>query len=284
MSYEQTKIKPLPLTWETLPKYAKFIAKYGKTPTQYIKEQDEKNISTLRYIDALQFSKLEKNLGSRHNLSSYKDKQDTNKDTNKDKDKQDTNKDKDKQDKNKDKQEEMKTVTYFNTDLQKNVTVKIPAHINIIPQKQGSNKEKDKYVLTLDEKELLDHQDLHSLIDRYGYKATGDETNKYVLTLDEKELLDHQDLYSLIDRYGYKATGGKSKSKKTKSKKSKSKKSKSKKSKDSLNKIKNLIKSGHTLVFNNKDKFSNRQVKQLLQIAINKGDYKRAEMISFLHK
>jgi hypothetical protein len=232
MSYEQTKIKPLPLTWETLPKYAKFIAKYGKTPTQYIKEQDEKNISTLRYIDALQFSKLEKNLGSRHNLSSYKDKQDT-------------NKDKDKQDKNKDKQEEMKTVTYFNTDLQKNVTVKIPAHINIIPQKQGSNKEKDKYVLTLD----------------------------------EKELLDHQDLYSLIDRYGYKATGGK-----TKSKKSKSKKSKSKKSKDSLNKIKNLIKSGHTLVFNNKDKFSNRQVKQLLQIAINKGDYKRAEMISFLHK
>jgi len=250
MSYEQTKIKPLPLTWETLPKYAKFIAKYGKTPTQYIKEQDEKNISTLRYIDALQFSKLEKNLGSRHNLSSYKDKQDTNKDTNKDKDKQDTNKDKDKQDKNKDKQEEMKTVTYFNTDLQKNVTVKIPAHINIIPQKQGSNKEKDKYVLTLD----------------------------------EKELLDHQDLYSLIDRYGYKATGGKSKSKKTKSKKSKSKKSKSKKSKDSLNKIKNLIKSGHTLVFNNKDKFSNRQVKQLLQIAINKGDYKRAEMISFLHK
>jgi hypothetical protein len=228
MSYEQTKIKPLPLTWETLPKYAKFIAKYGKTPTQYIKEQDEKNISTLRYIDALQFSKLEKNLGSRHN---------SNKDTNKDKDKQDTNKDN--QDKNKDKQEEMKTVTYFNTDLQKNVTVKIPAHINIIPQKQGPNKEKDKYVLTLDEKELLDHQDLYSLIDSYGYKATGGKT--------------------------------------------KSKKSKSKKSKDSL-KIKNLIKSGHTLVFNNKDKFSNRQVKQLLQIAINKGDYKRAEMISFLHK
>ena len=243
MSYEGSKIKPLPLTWETLPKYAKFIAKYGKTPTQYIKEQDEKNISTLRYLDALQFSKLEKNLGSRHNLSSYKDKQDTNKDKdnqdkNKDKDKQDTNKDK--QDTNKDNQEEMKTVTYFNTDLQKNVTVKIPAHINIIPQKQGSNKEKDKYVLTLD----------------------------------EKELLDHQDLYSIIDGYGYKATGGKSKSKK----------SKSKKSKDSFNKIKNLIKSGHTLVFNNKDKFSNRQVKQLLQIAINKGDYKRAEMISFLHK
>ena len=248
MSYEGSKIKPLPLTWETLPKYAKFIAKYGKTPTQYIKEQDDKNISSLRHLDALQFSKLEKNLGSRHNLSSYKDKQDTNKDkdkqdTNKDKDKQDTNKDN--QDKNKDKQEEMKTVTYFNTDLQKNVTVKIPAHINIIPQKQGSNKEKDKYVLTLD----------------------------------EKELLDHQDLYSIIDGYGYKATGGKSKSKK-----SKSKKSKSKKSKDSFNKIKNLIKSGHTLVFNNKDKFSNRQVKQLLQIAINKGDYKRAEMISFLHK
>ena len=33
--------------------------------------------------------------------------------------------------------------------------------------------------------------------------------------------------------------------------------------------------------FNNKTRFSNRQVLELLQIAINKGDYKRAEMISF---
>ena len=238
MSYEQTKIKPLPLTWKTLPKYAKFISKYGKTPSQYIKEQGDKNISSLRHLDALQFSKLEKDLGSRHNLSAIP--------------------------KNKG-EEEMKTVTYFNTDLKKNVTVKIPAHMNIIPVRQGN------LPMTFRQ----DRQD-----------TANKEKDKYVLTLDEKELLDHQDLYSLIDRYSYKATGGKSKSKKNKSKskknKSKSKKNKSKSKKnDSFNKIKNSIESGHTLVFNNKDKLSNRQVKQLLQIAINKGDYKRAEMISF---
>lgn len=223
MSYEQTKIKPLPLTFETLPKYAKFIVKYGKTPTQYIKEQDDKNISNLINLDALQFSKLEKHLGSRHNLSAIP--------------------------KNKG-EEEMKTVTYFNTDLKKNVTVKMPAHMNIIPVRQGN------LPMTFRQ----DRQD-----------TANKEKDKYILTLDEKELLDHQDLYSLIDRYSYKATGGKSKSKN---------KNKSKKN-DSFNKIKNSIELGHTLVFNNKDKFSNHQVKQLLQIAINKGDYKRAEMISF---
>jgi hypothetical protein len=123
MSYERSKTKPLPLTFDTLPKYAKFIAKYGKTPTQYIKEQDDKNISSLRRLDALQFSKSEKYLGSRHNLSSIpKTKRD----------------DQDYEEENK--EQEMKTVTYFNTDLQKNVTVQIPVHMNIIPQKQGINK------------------------------------------------------------------------------------------------------------------------------------------------
>ena len=201
MSYEGSKINPLPLTFETLPKYAKFIAKYGKTPTQYIKEQDDKNISNLINLDALQFSKLEKHLGSRHNLSAIPKNEDG---------------------------EEMKTVTYFNTDLQKNVTVKMPAHMNIIPPKTG--------------------------------------------TL-------------------YKATGGKSKSKNKSKSKSKSKNKNKSKKNDSFNKIKNSIELGHTLnaervsgqgtlVFN-KDKFSNHKVKQLLQIAINKGDYKRAEMISF---
>jgi hypothetical protein len=206
MSYEQTKIKPLPLTFETLPKYAKFIAKYGKTPTQYIKEQDEKNISSLRHLDALQFSKLEKHLGSRHNLLSTIKTQEDDKTQEGDQD-----------------QEKMKTVTYFNTDLQKNVTVKIPVHMNIIPRKQGSNKEKDKYVLELD------------VIDSYQYKGAG---------------------------------GGRKQSK----------------SKDSFNQIKKLIESGHHLemkFFNNKTRFSNRQVLELLQIAINKGNYKGAETISF---
>jgi hypothetical protein len=218
MSYERSKIKPLPLTFETLPKYAKFIAKYGKTPTQYIKEQDEKNISSLRHLDALQFSKLEKHLGSRHNLLSTIKTQEDDKTQDGDQD-----------------QEKMKTVTYFNTDLQKNVTVKIPVHMNIIPRKQGSNKEKDKYVLELDEKYLLNHDDLYDVIDSYEYKGDG---------------------------------GGRKQSK----------------SKDSFNKIKKLIESGHHLemkFFNNKTRFSNRQVLELLKIAINKGNYKGAETISF---
>jgi len=138
--------------------------------------------------------------------------------------------------------EKMKTVTYFNTDLQKNVTVKIPVHMNIIPvhmniipRKQGSNKEKDKYVLELDEKYLLNHDDLYDVIDSYQYKGAG---------------------------------GGRKQSK----------------SKDSFNQIKKLIESGHHLemkFFNNKTRFSNRQVLELLQIAINKGNYKGAETISF---
>ena len=224
MSYERSKIKPLPLTFVTLPKYAKFITKYGKTPTQYIKEQDEKNISSLRHLDALQFSKLEKHLGSRHNLSSTLKTQEHDKTQDGDQD----------QDQDQD-QEKMKTVTYFNTDLQKNVTVKIPVYMNIIPRKQGSNKEKDKYVLELDEKNLLNHDDLYDVIESYQYKGTG---------------------------------GG----------------GKQSKSKDSFNKIKNLIESGHHLemnFFNNKTRFSNRQVLELLQIAINKGNYKGAETISF---
>jgi anti-sigma28 factor (negative regulator of flagellin synthesis) len=107
----------------------------------------------------------------------------------------------------------MKTVTYFNTDLKKNVTVQIPVHMNIIPpEKQG-----------------------------------------------------HDDLYN------YKGIGGNAKTKKHKSK-------------ETFNKIKNLIESGQTLEiksFDNKSRFSNRQVIELLKIAINKGNYKGAEIISF---
>jgi hypothetical protein len=220
MSYERSTAKPLPLTFETLPKYAKFFAKYGKTPSQWQKEQDEKNISRLRQVDALQFSKFEKYLGSRHNLSPTLK-------TPKDEKIQQGDQD----------QEKMKTVTYFNTDLQKNVTVKIPVYMNIIPQKTGTNKEKDKYVLDLDEKYLLNDDDLYDVIDSYDYD--------------------------------YKGTGGGYKPSK---------------SKNSFNKIKNLIKSGHNLeikFFNNKTKFSNRQVLELLQIAINKSNFKGAEIISF---
>jgi len=135
MSYTSSlpKIQPAPLTLKTLPKYVQFITKHGETPAQYIERMDEQQKSLLIEADVKNFLNKEKTLGSRRKSQILKtDKLDP--------------------------EQDMKEVTYFNTDLQKYVTTKIPSNINIV------SKKKEHLPISLDfNPPELDYSDLYNI-------------------------------------------------------------------------------------------------------------------------
>ena len=141
MSYTSSlpKIQPAPLSLKTLPKYVQFITKHGETPSQYIERMDEQQKSSLIETDVKSFLNKEKTLGSRRKSQILKN------------DKTDP-------------EQDMKEVTYFNTDLQKYVTTKVPININIISKKK--ERVPISFDLNLPE---LDYSDLYD-VDLYNIK------------------------------------------------------------------------------------------------------------------
>lgn len=125
--FEKNKVKPLPLTIKTLPKYTKFFMEHKMTPQQYVDYMEEMKKKGMTQIDIKQFISQEKALGSRRRKSEllptpkptpirsllfpeseqYKMTYIS-------------------------PEEKMKQVTYFNTDLNKYVTTLIPEKMNIL--------------------------------------------------------------------------------------------------------------------------------------------------------
>jgi len=133
MSYTSSlpKIQPAPLTLKTLPKYISFIKKHGETPGQYIERMNKQQTSSLIDVDVKSFLSKEKALGSRRKSQILKSNKINN-------------------------EQDMKEVTYFNTDLQKYVTTKIPANISIIPKKERVPLSFDLNIPELDYSDLYD--------------------------------------------------------------------------------------------------------------------------------
>jgi hypothetical protein len=133
MSYTSSlpKIQPAPLTLKTLPKYISFIKKHGETPGQYIERMNKQQTSSLIDADVKSFLSKEKALGSRRKSQILKSNKINN-------------------------EQDMKEVTYFNTDLQKYVTTKIPANISIIPKKERVPLSFDLNIPELDYSDLYD--------------------------------------------------------------------------------------------------------------------------------
>ena len=139
MSYTSnlTKIKPASLSLENLPKYIKFVKKHGETPVQYIERMSKEEKSALIKADVKNFLSKEKALGSRRKSQILKSEKIN-------------------------PEQDMKDVTYFNTDLQKYITTKVPSNINII-------KKKDRLPISFDfDIPEFDYSDLYDVTPTSG--------------------------------------------------------------------------------------------------------------------
>ena len=139
MSYTSnlTKIKPAPLSLEKLPKYIKFVKKHGETSFQYIERMSKEEISALIKADVKNFLSKEKAMASRQKSQKLKSEKIN-------------------------PEQDMKDVTYFNTDLQKYITAKVPSNINII-------KKKDRLPISFDfDIPEFDYSDLYDITPTSG--------------------------------------------------------------------------------------------------------------------
>jgi hypothetical protein len=127
-----SKIKPAALSLENLPKYIKFIKKHGETPSKYIKRMNKEQESAFIEADVKNFLSKEKALGSRRKSQIFKSEKIN-------------------------PEQDMKYVKYFNTDLQKYITTKVPSNINIIEKK-------DRLPISFDfDMPELDYSDLYDI-------------------------------------------------------------------------------------------------------------------------
>jgi hypothetical protein len=126
-----SKIKPAALSLENLPKYIKFVKKHGETPSKYIKRMNKEQKSAFIEADVKNFLSKEKALGSRRKSQIFKSEKIN-------------------------PEQDMKYVKYFNTDLQKYVTTKVPSNINIIEKKDHLPISFDFDIPELDYSDLYD--------------------------------------------------------------------------------------------------------------------------------
>jgi hypothetical protein len=145
MSYNfEKKVKPLPLTIKTLPKYTKFIVEHGMTPQQYVEHMEEKKQKGMREIDVKQFLSQEKSLAYRRPQSASSVKSlsppsltsiySTLFPSELDQYRMRFND-------SPDKQQKLKQVTYFNTDLNKYTTAFVPEKMMILESIRETSKD-----------------------------------------------------------------------------------------------------------------------------------------------